>query len=96
MTEEQLKETKEEKRSCYKELLELRHTEAKVLQELYMVQEKIHKMKCAYESLDRKIAMEEKLTICPAAGSEKLKTRRIGISGLTKEEALKIIQSLPD
>ena len=97
MNEEQLREVKEEKDKCFMEVARLRKEEAKILQSLYKIQEEAYKMKRAYESLDRRIALEEKLTVCPPAGDKKLKVKRtVGISGLTKEEALKIIQGLPD
>lgn len=86
MTPEELKELKEAKAAYYTEILISQ-------QRLYKIQAELSHLKIEYHRLDRQIAEEEKVTVLD---SPDVKKQKFGICGLTKKQALALIEELND
>lgn len=96
MTPEQLQEAKETKGQYREGIIFLREKAHNAEQEYYRVSNLLQSAIASYEAIDREIAEVECLTICPPAGSRLVRANRRKKWGLTKEEALKLIQELWD
>ena len=94
MTPEELQELKDAKAGYYTEIVLKAKEAAELRQKLHLAEETLDDLKSRYHELDREIAMEERLTICEPTGLGAKK--KFGICGLTKKQALAIIEGLED
>ena len=94
MTPEKLQQLKAAKAICFDNIKAI----VKQINELKMKQSALESLlaeqKKGYERLDRQIAEQEHLTICEPSGLGAKK--KFGILGLTKKQALAIIEGLDE